>query len=120
MRYTAVEEGELTVERTAVVADDVDRSRVRFMQVGAACCTPCPLRVVVLCPCCKCGWFDCVVWVGVAAVCQPVCDACSHTQSAAQKVPRLSLSSVIHRRQVSCLCAMFLRCRSRRAALGQP
>lgn len=36
MRYTAVEEGELTVERTAVVPEDVDRGRVRFMQVWAA------------------------------------------------------------------------------------
>lgn len=39
MRYTAVEEGELTVERVAVVPDDIDRRRVRFQQ-GDACALP--------------------------------------------------------------------------------
>lgn len=34
MRYTAVEEAEITVERTAVVPEDIDRTRVRFQQVS--------------------------------------------------------------------------------------
>lgn len=34
MRYRSVEEGDITVERTAVVPEDVDRDRVTFMQVG--------------------------------------------------------------------------------------
>ena len=39
MRYMAVEEGDITVERSAVVPEEIDRSRVRFQQVrrfGAA------------------------------------------------------------------------------------
>lgn len=34
MRYTAVEEGDITVERSAVVPEDIDRSRVRFQQAS--------------------------------------------------------------------------------------
>ncbi len=34
MRYTAAEEGELSKENTAVVPEDIDRSRVRFQQAG--------------------------------------------------------------------------------------
>lgn len=34
MRYTAVEEADITVERSAVVPEDIDRSRVRFLQVS--------------------------------------------------------------------------------------
>lgn len=39
MRYTAVEEGEVTAQRSAVVPEDMDRTRVRFMQ-GDACNLP--------------------------------------------------------------------------------
>lgn len=39
MRYTSVEEGELTAERVAVVPEDIDRRRVRFQQ-GDACNLP--------------------------------------------------------------------------------
>lgn len=43
MRYTAVEEGDITVERSAVVPEDIDRSRVRFQQ--ASLCVLCrPVR----------------------------------------------------------------------------
>ncbi|KAI3429225.1 hypothetical protein D9Q98_005324 [Chlorella vulgaris] len=35
MRYTAAEEGELSKENTAVVPEDIDRSRVRFQQADA-------------------------------------------------------------------------------------
>lgn len=38
MRYTAVEEAEITAQRTAAVPDDIDRSRVRFQRVSL---TPC-------------------------------------------------------------------------------
>ncbi|PRW60369.1 hypothetical protein C2E21_0705 [Chlorella sorokiniana] len=45
MRYTAVEEGDITVERSAVVPEDIDRSRVRFQQ-GDACNLPAELGPV--------------------------------------------------------------------------
>ena len=34
MRYRSVEEGDITVERTASVAEDIDRERVQLMKVG--------------------------------------------------------------------------------------
>ncbi|PSC67344.1 4-mercaptohistidine N1-C-terminal domain [Micractinium conductrix] len=45
MRYRAVEEGALTVERVAAVAEDIDRGRVRFQQ-GDACNLPAELGQV--------------------------------------------------------------------------
>lgn len=44
MRYRAVEEGALTVERVAAVAEDIDRGRVRFQQVVPA------ARRAAMCP----------------------------------------------------------------------
>ncbi|KAL4427428.1 hypothetical protein ABPG77_000717 [Micractinium sp. CCAP 211/92] len=45
MRYSSVEEGELTAERVAAVPEDVDRGRVRFAQ-GDACNLPADLGQV--------------------------------------------------------------------------
>ncbi|KAL4447393.1 hypothetical protein ABPG75_004612 [Micractinium tetrahymenae] len=45
MRYSSVEEGELTAERVAAVPEDIDRGRVRFMQ-GDACNLPAELGPV--------------------------------------------------------------------------
>lgn len=33
MRYGAVEESDISVQRTAAVAEDIDRARVRFQRV---------------------------------------------------------------------------------------
>lgn len=37
MRYSSVEEGDLTAERVASVPEDIDRGRVRFMQARPGC-----------------------------------------------------------------------------------